>query len=149
MRTRHRSKALRAHIRNTRGLSRLGSPESVAQAIDQRATRLRRAPLQGLGPARRTNFTYLAQRRRGLDPGGRYIARVRIRYTGSRRGDYAAAERILGRRRQVGEVWHHFHDYNSQSNQGTMYLMRLTDHSLPHSGGVWMYEAARGVSYGY
>lgn len=89
-------------------------------------------------------FNCKGQTRLGLNPGNRYIRKVKITYTGTRTGDYHAAGGAV-----AGRVWHHYHDYKLATNQGTMYLMTVPDHSLPHSGGVWMWEREHpGSSYG-
>lgn len=89
-------------------------------------------------------FTFRGARKRGLNPGSRYVRKVTIDYTGTRAGDYVAA----GGAAPAGHVWHHYHNYNPSTGRGTMYLMTVTDHAPRHHGGVWMYEQAHGVVYG-
>jgi hypothetical protein len=86
---------------------------------------------------------------------------VTIQYTGSRNGDYRAANAqagFLGKRglptidahRQVapGYTWHHVDDYNPVTNTGTMQLVRTNVHGvIDHVGGVKQYEVATGVEY--
>lgn len=85
---------------------------------------------------------------RGLDPGGQFSHQARVTYTGSRTGDFAAANAAVGlAATPAGHVWHHYHDYNAVSNQGTMFLMRQAHHAPAHYGGVWQYRQSGGVGY--
>ncbi len=79
--------------------------------------------------------------RRVLDPGGAYIHRVNIPYTGTLRGDFRLANQRRGVQQPPRTTWHHFHDYNPQTNRGTMYLMRTRDHAPRHTGGAHQYRA--------
>ncbi len=88
-------------------------------------------------------FTFMGETRTGLNPGAQYIRMVRIKYTGSRAADF----RIAGDHIPGITVLHHFHDYDPGSNTGTLYLMRVADHAIRHSGGVWQYEKHHSVPY--
>lgn len=119
--------------------------------VNAKASRTRKPPAKGDGKPILVNFTYKAETKHGLDPGGSYYHKVVIKYTGSRTGDFALGDQDLharGTYRPMGTVWHHFHDYDSVQNTGTMYLMTTLEHSLGHYGGVWMYEKAHNVKYG-
>jgi hypothetical protein len=86
-------------------------------------------------------------------PTGSYAKRVKIAYTGSRKGDFAAANQAVGIKAQDPDyVWHHMHDYDATSNTGTMYLVKHELHTPgkggpAHFGGVWQYEQATGTAY--
>ncbi|WP_437534876.1 HNH endonuclease [Sorangium sp. So ce726] len=91
----------------------------------------------------------------GLVPGDDALFRTRIRYHGTRQGDFASAwSRTPGRVRRRGFnhrglrlrpdqlVWHHVHDYRPSHagglGTGTMALMRRDVHdNMAHAGGVW------------
>jgi A nuclease of the HNH/ENDO VII superfamily with conserved WHH len=78
---------------------------------------------------------------------------VRIRYTGSRRQDFGAANRAAGlgetQRPPTGYTWHHLDDYDPISNTGTMQLVTTDAHeaTYPHNGGVKQYQDATGRKY--
>ena len=85
----------------------------------------------------------------GLDPGASYIKKVLITYTGKRTDDYASANRACGYTSTPKNcVWHHFHDYDQTTKQGTMYLMKDEDHQTYHWGGVSQYCYANDCTYG-
>jgi len=78
---------------------------------------------------------------------------VTIRYTGSRRKDYKAAN-IAGnigvtQRPPPGYTWHHLDDYDPLTNTGTMQLIKRSTHEMnyPHDGGVKQYEKAKKTQY--
>lgn len=109
----------------------------------------RRRPVVRLDPdpsqVRRVQFTFMGQNRLGLHPGGQYTHRVRIVYTGTNAGDFAAANAAVGLlATPAGRVWHHYHNYNPATNSGTLYLMRVADHRRYHTGGEWMYRRSHG-----
>jgi RHS repeat-associated protein len=78
---------------------------------------------------------------------------VKITYTGSRRQDFGAANQAAGtgatQKPPAGYTWHHLDDYDSESNTGTMQLVKRLAHeeTYPHKGGVRQYEAATGNEY--
>jgi RHS repeat-associated protein len=75
---------------------------------------------------------------------------VRIKYTGSRRGDFKMANAAAGfERTPEGYTWHHLDDYNPATNTGTMQLVERDAHQAnqPHVGGVKQYRDANGVEY--
>ena len=70
---------------------------------------------------------------------------VQITYTGSRSGDFAAANAAAGyRKTPLGFRWHHHEDMT------TMLLVPADLHNaVPHTGGVVVYRHAFGIlSYG-
>jgi hypothetical protein len=77
---------------------------------------------------------------------------VEIEYTGSRSGDFAAANQQaglehLGAKPPEGYTWHHVRDYSAKTNRGTMQLVDENAHAAnaPHNGGVSQYKEAHGV----
>jgi hypothetical protein len=109
----------------------------------QSAERAKKPPNKGAGNPALVDFTYKGETKKGLDPGGAYYDKLTITYSGTRTQDFLYADNALikkGGIRPANTVWHHYHDYNPVSNQGTMYLMSLTDHSPTHFGGMWMYN---------
>lgn len=78
---------------------------------------------------------------------------VKIEYTGSRRQDYAAANKAAcissTQRPPDNYTWHHLDDYDPITNTGTMQLIERSAHeaAYPHNGGVRQYEQATGVKY--
>ncbi len=106
---------------------------------------------QGGGGRRTVDFSGSTDLRQDLLPG--QLNTVRITYTGSRRQDYAAANKAAGygttQKPPTGYTWHHVADYDVKTNTGTMQLVRTDAHqsSLPHDGGVKQYEQATGETY--
>jgi len=90
-------------------------------------------------------FTFRGKTKTGLVPTERNVRSVKVKYTGSRAGDFRAAN--AGRPQPADRVWHHFHDYDPKTNTGTMYLMKISDHKVGHTGGVWMFTKATGIPY--
>ena len=79
----------------------------------------------------------------GLNPGCRFTHEARITYTGTRTEDFAQANTICKLPKTPdGYVWHHYHDYDHGTNQGTMYLMSIEHHNVFHFGGVSQYRYA-------
>jgi hypothetical protein len=78
---------------------------------------------------------------------------VEIEYTGSRRQDYAAANKAgnIGNTQKPPKdyTWHHLDDYNPETNRGTMQLVKTDAHeaTYPHDGGVRQYTQATGKKY--
>jgi RHS repeat-associated protein len=77
---------------------------------------------------------------------------VTIEYTGSRRGDYKAANIAAGledwkSKPPTGYTWHHLDDYDPVTNTGTMQLVQEGAHvaNYPHNGGVDQYRQAHGM----
>jgi len=70
--------------------------------------------------------------------------KVRIAYTGSRRADFATANKAAGYRRTPdGWTWHH-----DEADLGIMYLVPDDLHvTIKHSGGVAEYKHRHGVDY--
>jgi RHS repeat-associated protein len=84
-----------------------------------------------------------------LNPNGQYTKKLKITYQGTRAKDFAVANSFFGyKKTPKGFVWHHFHDYDPDSDTGTLYLMRKSVHKVSHSGGVWMYKQRWGGTYG-
>ena len=136
---------------STRTAAKVGeAARRKAIGLNPRGTKIRkRRPVVRYDPSPegrygRVNFTFMGMTRKGLNPGSRHLQKTTITYTGTRAGDYAAA----GGAAPIGQVWHHYHNYNPTTGRGTMYLMTVGDHAPAHSGGVWMYEQAHGVVYG-
>jgi RHS repeat-associated protein len=82
-------------------------------------------------------------------PGEKAI--VKIKYTGSRKGDYKAAnaKAKLGRFGDApppGYRWHHV-DFNKTTGMGTMELVEKGPHGIWHQGGVREFEEATGIKY--
>ena len=96
-----------------------------------------------------TPYLYPAQ------PGQKNI--VTIQLTGSRRLDFAAANREAGladvvpagRDAPDGYTWHHADDLSSTNGQATFELVDSEAHraTLPHSGSVAQYDALNGTRY--
>jgi RHS repeat-associated protein len=106
--------------------------------------RLRRPP-DRYGFSRQPRFVPIEGNRWGLDPGTYYRASVRIQYNLTSADDIAEADQWLINqglppRDPNTEVWHHFHDYDPNTNTGTLYLMLRIYHWLGHSGGRWQYD---------
>lgn len=123
----------------------------MLDVMNVEASRTRKPPAKGDGKPLLVNFEYKSEIKHGLDPGGSYYHQVKIKYTGSRSGDFALGDQDLhkkGTYRPPNTVWHHYHDYDAAQNTGTMYLMTTLEHSMGHHGGVWMYEKAHNVKYG-
>src|SRR5262249_22407295 len=74
---------------------------------------------------------------------------VDIQYTGSRKADFAAANKAAGyTTTPKGYTWHHVDNYNATTNTGTMQLVQTDAHqAISHYGGVRQYEQATGTSY--
>ena len=146
LRTRGEQNVARTTLRGTRE----GRGLDFNNIILDRDRRVRRRTQRWApgNPPRRVRIPGTA--RYGLDPGNWYHRVVVITYTGSRNGDYAAAN---GARPQPpNTTWHHYHDYiagpNGARGRGTMYLMDTVIHNnIPHDGGVWQYTQAHGVAY--
>ncbi len=121
------------------GIRRRRAPQRFAPAL---SGRVRIVSFKvGVGRAARSM--------RGLHPGATYLRRVQITYQGSRSADFRESNRVAGLAGTPrGYVWHHFHNYNAVTNQGTMYLMPVGAHARYHVGGVAQYEAAKRVRYG-
>ncbi|MBJ7418604.1 MAG: HNH endonuclease [Niveispirillum sp.] len=75
---------------------------------------------------------------------------VTITYTGTRVGDYAAANAAAGYLfTPPNSTWHHVEDYNPGNNRGTMELVPTNIHAgVNHRGGVWQWEQSTGNAYG-
>ena len=71
------------------------------------------------------------------------LGSVRINYTGSRTGDFAAANKAAGfADTPAGYTWHHHQDV------GLMQLIQTSVHKrFSHSGGVSVYKASGGKGY--
>lgn len=92
-----------------------------------------------------------------LYPHGESI--VKIKMTGSRYGDFKAANDIAGYANASGNItgkshpenytWHHLNDYDPVTNTSTMQLVKTSAHeaSFPHSGSVSQFEKHHGVKY--
>ncbi|MCK6710110.1 DUF6531 domain-containing protein [Enterobacter cloacae] len=92
-----------------------------------------------------------------LYPHGESI--VKIKMTGSRYGDFKAANEIAGYANASGNItgkshpenytWHHLNDYDPVTNTSTMQLVKTSAHeaSFPHSGSVSQFEKHHGVKY--
>jgi len=92
-----------------------------------------------------------------LYPHGESI--VKIQMTGSRYGDFKAANDIAGYANASGNItgkshpenytWHHLNDYDPVSNTSTMQLVETSAHeaTFPHSGSVSQFEKYNGVKY--
>lgn len=92
-----------------------------------------------------------------LYPDGESI--VKIQMTGSRYGDFKAANEIAGYANASGNItgkshpenytWHHLNDYDPVSNTATMQLVDTSAHeaTFPHSGSVSQFEQHHGVKY--
>lgn len=141
----HRGKRRRAASDATRaihkmvGLSARGEPKRVRRQTQffVPASSRKAAP---------EPFKYAGKWRTGLNPHSDYYRKVTITYQGSRTKDFAEANRLVGySKTPVGYVWHHFHDYDSETRTGTLFLMTESDHSVRHTGGVWMYKKAHKV----
>jgi hypothetical protein len=83
----------------------------------------------------------------GFDPGGAYYAMEEIEYTGNddldfQVADFQSAKRGHKTRASVADsVWHHFHDYDPDTNTGTLYLVDVATHKkYPHKGGMFQYN---------
>ena len=82
---------------------------------------------------------------------------VSIPLTGSRRGDFQAANAAAGLAEVIppggetpsGCTWHHVDDYNPDTGMSTMELVSRRAHTAtyPHSGSVAQFEKATGQSY--
>lgn len=75
---------------------------------------------------------------------------VRIRLTGSRRGD----EKLANQRGEFTETppgyrWHHVDDFDSESGEASLELIHKDAHNAtsPHAGSVAQYEKHHGVRY--
>jgi len=85
----------------------------------------------------------------GLNPGRDYTKMISIEYTGTRGGDFDQANNYYKYDKTPdGYVWHHFHDYDHETNRGTMYLMLVEHHEDYHWGGVSQYCYANDKAYG-
>ncbi|HKS30569.1 MAG TPA: SpvB/TcaC N-terminal domain-containing protein [Pyrinomonadaceae bacterium] len=137
--TKKRKAALKANLNmglNPRGTGRVRKKRRVQTFVIDH------------GKAKLVNFKFMGMTRRGLHPGSDYVDRAVIIYTGSRAGDFAAANLAVGRGATPGGyVWHHYHNYKPATNTGTLYLMTTAKHAPAHSGGVWQYEQHHGVAY--
>jgi RHS repeat-associated protein len=92
-----------------------------------------------------------------LYPHGENI--VKIPMTGSRYGDFKAANELANYKNSVGNItgkshpdgytWHHLNDYDPITNTSTMQLVETSAHeaTFPHSGSVSQYEQYHGVKY--
>ncbi len=92
-----------------------------------------------------------------LYPHGESI--VKIKMTGSRYGDFKAANDITGYVNDSGNItgkshpenytWHHLNDYEPMTNTSTMQLVETSAHevSFPHSGSVSQFEKHHGIKY--
>jgi RHS repeat-associated protein len=125
------------------GLDYRGAPKRI------RLTTKRYEPGEG-GEARTEVHTFGKEfggaTRTVLNPRGQYFKQVKISYQGTRAKDFALANSLVGyKKTPKGFVWHHFHDYNSYTGKGTLYLMTEEAHSPTHTGGVWMYKKAHKV----
>ncbi|WP_289367382.1 HNH endonuclease [Pantoea stewartii] len=79
--------------------------------------------------------------------------------TGSRYGDFKAANELANYKNSVGNItgkshpdgyiWHHLNDYDPITNTSTMQLVETSAHetTFPHSGSVSQYEQYHGVKY--
>ncbi|MEL6106348.1 MAG: HNH endonuclease, partial [Planctomycetota bacterium] len=80
------------------------------------------------------------------------LAEVRIKYTGRRADDFAAANKAAGfgdstYAHPSGYIWHHVEDV-TDDGWGTLILVKADKHSVKHTGGVALYEEYFGVVYG-
>jgi len=75
---------------------------------------------------------------------------VKIKLTGSRRNDFALANKE-GKFTETpkGYVWHHVDDFDPQSGEATLELIPRNAHNatLPHAGSVAQYVNHHGVGY--
>lgn len=75
---------------------------------------------------------------------------LKIRLTGSRRGDFALANKEAGLTdTPPGYAWHHVDDFDPQSGEASLELIKQGAHlaTLPHAGSVAQYEKHHGVKY--
>jgi len=109
-----------------------------------KAPRNKKAAYKGAGEAQLVKFSWNGKEQNGLHPGGQYYVAYQITYTGTRTGDFLAADLKLAKDRlaylrNATTVWHHYHDYDGKS--GTLYLMDRSVHdTMHHYGGMWMYN---------
>ena len=90
-----------------------------------------------------------------LEPGGQFIHKAYVIYTGSRTDDFHIANKSVGlKNTPAGYVWHHYHDYHApvvggarKIGGGILYLMRVEDHKKHHYGGCEQYRIAHGNGY--
>ncbi|MBC9876351.1 HNH endonuclease [Bradyrhizobium sp. INPA01-394B] len=75
---------------------------------------------------------------------------VKIRLTGSRRGDFRLANKE-GKFTETpkGYSWHHVDDFDPKSGEASLELVKLEAHesAYPHTGSVAQYENHHGVEY--
>ncbi|MCX4378506.1 MAG: HNH endonuclease [Lachnospiraceae bacterium] len=81
-------------------------------------------------------------------------ASVKIKLTGSRKGDYQAANMKLnlGSMDEApikGYVWHHVDDYDVRTGMATLQLVQIPAHEATktHAGSVKQYEVDTGIKY--
>lgn len=75
---------------------------------------------------------------------------VKIRLTGSRRSDFARANKEAGLTdTPPGYAWHHADDFDPQSGEASLELIKQSAHlaTLPHAGSVAQYVKHHGVKY--
>ena len=85
---------------------------------------------------------------------GKKPACVKIKLTGSRKGDYKAANMKLNlgsldETPIVDYVWHHIDDYDVRTGMATMQLVWIPAHNATkiHAGSVKQYEVDTGINY--
>jgi hypothetical protein len=71
--------------------------------------------------------------------------KIRIKYTGTRNGDFAEADRLAGftadNPRPEGFTWHHHHDVGA-NGEGLMQLVPTDLHdAVQHTGGVSIWQS--------
>ncbi|WP_182859298.1 HNH endonuclease [Capnocytophaga canis] len=76
---------------------------------------------------------------------------VKIVLTGHRDSDFTRAFRESGisKTDAIGYTWHHVADFNPETGESTMQLIRTTTHqnSLPHKGSAGQFADYFGVEY--
>ena len=75
---------------------------------------------------------------------------ARVKATGNRAKDFAEANKLFGfADTPEGYVWHHVDDYNVETGELTLELVKVEAHKaiIPHAGGCAQYDAVWGPTY--